>query len=52
MQIWYLTVELKIWNIIYMLGNRISQESLNFITKLYIDCTELQVEKIFVAYLL
>jgi len=33
-----------------MLGNRISQESLNFITELYIDCTELQVEIFFVAY--
>ena len=50
MQLWYLNVELKIWNVIYMLGNRISQECLNFITELYIDCTELQVEIFCVAY--
>jgi hypothetical protein len=44
MQFWNLTVEFKIWNIIYVLDNRIFSEV--YMTELYMDHIELQVGKL------
>ena len=50
MQLWYLTVEFQIWNVIYVFGNWISRWSLNFVTELCMNYTELQVQKNTTAY--